>query len=668
MNENSPLIQQQLFTNDDSFEIYEIQDYENSDEDGIEKNLMLSKRTIQHKTINEHPIKSFFKKLFLFQWFGHRGTYIHVVALYLILLGVISALTGVGMDIAIEKMLELRDFLCSLVDIQILKVLIWVAFTLFFCSLAFVVTKILSPAANGSGVPEMKVTLLGNHIPGLLTMRTLIAKVIGLTLVIGGGMWAGKEGPFIHISGCIANQLTHIPIFHFLRDSNELLITMLSTSSSCGVSSNFGTAIGGLLFSVEVTATYFTVRNYWFGTLCSVIAACTFKGIFNVYAGNQSLYKSLMAIDYDFPSLKVGDSVIAAGIGIICGIGAILFISCLTTVYKTKIYLKKYRFGKSNYLYLIVICGLCGIITAPWGSNKSPLGLSSNETLRKLFTNDNTIYDLFGEHYLLVLVVLLLARFTITVLSISMPVPVGLFTTNIVVGALLGRLFGEVFNLIGIENTLGPSGMAIIGGACFVGAITQTFSAAVIMIELIDNIDLIIPMLIAIVITICVSRFFSVCVYDKIAIDKKLPYMPDIQYTSGQTAETIMDTELVMLQENTTMTEIKDIIEQLRMFKDKTIPVVNDLEHCMLLGQVKLSSLRKLVEAENTDVVKTRFKLDYAECPLHLLSHTPISQIHMLLIAARIDSAFVTTHGKLIGEVNTTCLADAINRQMKILI
>ena len=103
--------------------------------------------------------------------------------------------------------------------------------------------------------------------------------------------------------------------------------------------------------------------------------------------------------------------------------------------------------------------------------------------------------------------------------------------------------------MFGFENSLGPSGMAIIGGACFVGAITQTFSAAVIMIELIDNIQLIVPLLIATVITICLSRFFTVCVYDKIAIDKKLPYMPDIQYTSGQTAEAIMDTELVMLQE-----------------------------------------------------------------------------------------------------------------------
>ena len=572
------------------------------------------------------------------------------------------------MDIAIEKMLYFRDWLCELVDHPAYKITVWVVYTLISCTLGFLVTKILSPAANGSGVPEMKVTLLGNHLPGLLTMRTLIAKVIGLTLVIGGGMWAGKEGPFIHISGCIAYQLMHIPIFHFLKNSNELLITMLSTSASCGVSSNFGTAIGGLLFSVEVTSTYFTVRNYWFGTLCSVIAACTFKGIFNIYAGNNTLYDSLMAIDYGFPNLKVRDSLIAGGIGILCGFGAVLFISALTSVYKTKMYLRKYKLGRSNYLYLMLICGLCGIITAPWNNEKSPFGLSSNETLRKLFTNDDTIVNLFGEHFIGVLVVLLFARFSITVLSISMPVPVGLFTTNIVVGAILGRFIGELFAEFGIENSLGPSGMAIIGGACFVGAITQTFSAAVIMIELIDNIQLIIPMLIAMVITICLSRFCTVCVYDKIAIDKKLPYMPDIQYTSGQTAESIMDTELVMLQENTTIVEIKEIVDQLGMFKEKTIPVVNDLEHCMLLGQVKLSSLKQLLEVDSTDAMKTRFKLDYAECPLHLLTHTPISQIHMLLIAARIDSAFVTTHGRLIGEVNTTCLADAINRQMKILI
>ena len=56
-------------------------------------------------------------------------------------------------------------------------------FYIVFCTFAYLFTKIVSPTANGSGVPEMKVTLLGNHLPGLLTLRTLIAKVVGLTLV-----------------------------------------------------------------------------------------------------------------------------------------------------------------------------------------------------------------------------------------------------------------------------------------------------------------------------------------------------------------------------------------------------------------------------------------------------------------------------------------------------
>ena len=49
-------------------------------------------------------------------------------------------------------------------------------------------------------------------------MKTLIAKMVGLTATLGSGMPLGKEGPFVHIGG-----------FQLL----DLIITELKSHMTC---------------------------------------------------------------------------------------------------------------------------------------------------------------------------------------------------------------------------------------------------------------------------------------------------------------------------------------------------------------------------------------------------------------------------------------------------
>lgn len=45
----------------------------------------------------------------------------------------------------------------------------------------------------GSGIPEVKVIMHGFKMDNYLTTRTLVAKMVGLTLAMGGGLPIGKE-------------------------------------------------------------------------------------------------------------------------------------------------------------------------------------------------------------------------------------------------------------------------------------------------------------------------------------------------------------------------------------------------------------------------------------------------------------------------------------------
>lgn len=48
-------------------------------------------------------------------------------------------------------------------------------------------------ASAGSGIPEMKTILRGVVLKEYLTLKTFVAKVIGLTCALGSGMPLGKE-------------------------------------------------------------------------------------------------------------------------------------------------------------------------------------------------------------------------------------------------------------------------------------------------------------------------------------------------------------------------------------------------------------------------------------------------------------------------------------------
>jgi hypothetical protein len=122
-------------------------------------------------------------------------------------------------------------------------------------------TRRVSPIAAGSGIPETKSVLAGFSLPGFLTLRTLVAKVGGVVLLLGAGLPVGKEGPFIHTAAIFAEQLLSLSYFRVLNDTPEFRHQMLSAAAAVGVSAAFGAPIGGIMFSIEATATFYATAR-----------------------------------------------------------------------------------------------------------------------------------------------------------------------------------------------------------------------------------------------------------------------------------------------------------------------------------------------------------------------------------------------------------------------
>ena len=67
---------------------------------------------------------------------------------------------------------------------------------------------VLVPLAAGSGIPEIKAFLNGISLRGLVRIRVLLAKVVGVCFSVSSGIPIGKEGPMIHIGSIIGAALS----------------------------------------------------------------------------------------------------------------------------------------------------------------------------------------------------------------------------------------------------------------------------------------------------------------------------------------------------------------------------------------------------------------------------------------------------------------------------
>jgi H+/Cl- antiporter ClcA len=134
--------------------------------------------------------------------------------------------------------------------------------------LAALACKYGAKEAAGSGLPEFKYLLASEmqakEYEHLVSKRIFFFKVVGLIFSVGGGLSVGSEGPLVHTAACIAFLLMkYIPDFDEILQSPSLTKQIFAASAAVGVSSAFNAPVGGLLFSVEVTSTFYLVSNYW---------------------------------------------------------------------------------------------------------------------------------------------------------------------------------------------------------------------------------------------------------------------------------------------------------------------------------------------------------------------------------------------------------------------
>ena len=139
---------------------------------------------------------------------------------------------------------------------------------------------LIEPAAASSGIPGLIAYLNGVDPHGgkspvtqkdtsFTSLKTMMAKLVGMVASIPSGLCIGPEGPIIHISALFAmytakavqyveHKFFHSHSYHASKSERR---DFLATGAACGICTAFRAPIAGTLFVVEEAASFFTTNH-----------------------------------------------------------------------------------------------------------------------------------------------------------------------------------------------------------------------------------------------------------------------------------------------------------------------------------------------------------------------------------------------------------------------
>ncbi|XP_069720738.1 chloride channel protein 2 isoform X2 [Phaenicophaeus curvirostris] len=544
---------------------------------------------------------------------------------FLILLGLVMALVSWAMDFAIATCLQAQKWMYGGLDTNVLlQYLAWVTYPTVLITFSAGFTQILAPQAVGSGIPEMKTILRGVVLKEYLTLKTFVAKVIGLTCALGSGMPLGKEGPFVHIASMCAALLSRfLSLFGGIYENEARNIEMLAAACAVGVGCCFAAPIGGVLFSIEVTSTFFAVRNYWRGFFAATFSAFIFR-VLAVWNKDEetitALFKTRFRLDFPFDLQELPAFAV---IGIASGFGGALFVYLNRKIVQ---FMRRQKtinrfLMKKRLLFPALVTLLISTLTFPPGFGQFMAGqLTQKDTLVTLFDNQTWAkqgvsdeFEYLGileawrhprSNVFVTLVVFILMKFWMSALATTIPVPCGAFMPVFVIGAAFGRLVGESMaawfpdGIHTDSNTyrIVPGGYAVVGAAALSGAVTHTVSTAVIVFELTGQISHILPVMIAVILANAVAQSLQPSLYDSIIRIKKLPYLPELGWGHHEKynvrVEDIMVRDIRYVTLNCKYRDLQHVVHSTKM---KSLPLVESAESMILLGSIERAQLGALL-------------------------------------------------------------------------
>jgi chloride channel 2 len=454
----------------------------------------------------------------------------------------------------------------------------WVVTAVLFFLLATSVGYFISADADGSGIPEMKTVLSGINIYRYFSFNAAVGKVIGLFAILVAGPSVGKVGPYVHISCLICNRLMKINYFSKINKSTSSKNNMLAAAAAAGITLALGTPLGGVLFSIESTASIYIVSNIWKSFFCSVICIFVSKMV-------QKTQTILLAdISATKPISFNSEIILFILEGFIGGIiGAMISTLVAKIVYIRR--KSKISFLNNRFRYAVIIALIVSVVTFVL----SFLRKTDKEIMTLTFSYDDTkLKSLLSTSPGLNLFVVFGFKLILSILCLTVNCPAGVFGPIFAIGAIYGRCYGHFIK--SIFNLSDPSIYSLVGAACVFSGASHTLASALIIFEMTGQTSYLAPLLLATLIANLTAQSLSMNIFDVLLVIKNLPHLPSIK---SQTMYTLTSCEIMnkvnyyMELDKLTMINSMSILCKLPKKYSFVIPIVDENGTIRYTVQVK---------------------------------------------------------------------------------
>eukprot|EP00727_Mastigamoeba_balamuthi_P000844 m51a1_g10757 hypothetical protein (667) ;mRNA; f:279-2790 len=367
------------------------------------------------------------------------------VVAYVVVLAALASALLLCVDTAARELYAARLAAQGAVGNYAGALAVWIVCAVAAASASYAWTQLLSPQAVGTGLPQIRSIIVGGRVPGaLLAPRTLAAKVVGVALSAGSGLFVWTQGASYHIAACVADLLLRAPLFRELAVTPGLRQQLMSAAVACAMCAQFGAPVGGVLYSIESAASYVPSGHYWVCTMSAVVSALVARAIFNARRGATVLLQSFYAGMVQSEALEL-----------------------------------RGRAWEMTLLGSALLVGLASALLAI-----AFLRLSQAAFRAKLR---------------------LTGKWSLTSASATLPVPLGVYEPCLLIGVAFGRLVGEILCRVGSPVPAALCGL--LGAGAFAGSTHHTFSAALITLELAGTMDVFLPVLVATTLSILICRY-----------------------------------------------------------------------------------------------------------------------------------------------------------------
>ncbi|KAL2634106.1 hypothetical protein R1flu_005585 [Riccia fluitans] len=574
--------------------------------------------------------------------------YVFLKWTFVFLLGVMTALIGFGINMAVEniagakflavtKFMSTRGFVASF--------LLYAGSNAVLILLGSMLCVYVSPAAAGSGIPEVKAYLNGVDAPNIFSPQTLLVKVLGCICTVSGGLIVGKEGPLVHVGSCLASilgqggskkyHLTWKWLRHFKNDRDRR--DLVTCGSAAGVAAAFRAPVGGVLFALEEVTSWWRGPLLWRAFFTTAVVLVVLRtGMAWCKGGACGLFGEGGLIIFDVEGVKSEYGLLelfpVIVLGIIGGVLGSLFnsLNSKIVVFFGGVLNKRWPSAKVVQAVLIALLTATISFVVPWFAECRPCpehkvgvlpigaecpthGRAANfkgfhcppgtyNDLANLFfnTNDDATRNLFsigtgGEFRKSSLLIYLACSYFLAVITYGIAVPSGLFVPAILCGATYGRLVGMLMGPIAGEDSLDEGVYALLGAASFLGgSMRMTVSLCIILLELTNNLRMLPLIMFVLLVSKTVGDSFNDAVFDIHVFLKGFPFLdahpePFMRHLTAK--EAISGPPITFK----TVEKVGTVVDVLKTTRHNAFPVLEE-NGAYLCGLVLRSHIMVLLE------------------------------------------------------------------------